>query len=291
MRTLSEICEREYFWRNIRITSEETRKQYRIALRCFGRHLEREPTTDDLDDDTITIWMSRLVAKDLAIVTVRERVGRVIALWTWLAKRGQVPRFPTVIKPQPPEPLPQALTESQLRALFASAARERGTIDRIPAGLWWQSFFAFVFSTGERKSAARALRIGWLDLESGIVRIPPAARKGKRKWGIYNIWPETAKLLSAVIEIAPNRELVWPWPFDEGTYYNRFSRILRDAGIPDGRKFKTHCLRVSHATWLKILGGNATKSLGHDSAETTDRHYIDPTKLPEEARKLFVPWG
>lgn len=292
MRNLLEICESEYFPLNLKIRSEKTRYQYRVALDCFGRSLGRPPTTADLTDDAVTIWMGRLLQRQpaLAVDTIRERVNRVLALWVWLAKRTVGMRWPTVIKPQAPEPMPVAMTEAQLRRLFASAAKERGQICGIPAELWWTSYLAFVFSTSERKGAALAVRVAWLDFERGSVRIPPASRKGGRKWGIYPLWPELVPLLRQCIAAAPERDLMWPWPKCERSYYTAFDRILRDAGIPVDRKHKTHSLRVSHATWRAALGGDATRALGHDSAETTRRHYLDKTLMPDDPTRLFVPW-
>lgn len=292
MRNLWEICESEYFPLNLKIRSEKTRYQYRVAMECFGRSLGRPPTTADLTDDIVTIWMGRLLQRQppLSVETIRERVNRVLALWVWLAKRTIGMRWPTVIKPTAPEPLPVALTEGQLRRLFASAAKERGRIAGIPAELWWTSYLAFVFSTSERKGAALAVRISWLDFDRGSVTIPPSSRKGGRKWGVYPIWPELVPLLRQCIAADSGRELVWPWPKADRSYYTAYDRILLDAGIPVDRKHKTHALRVSHATWKAALGGDASRALGHSDPATTDRHYLDKTLIPADETKLFVPW-
>jgi integrase len=294
VRTLLEICESEYFVLNLKIRSPHTIYQYGIALRCFARSLGHEPTTADLHDDAITLWMGRLLRQTdppLSVNTVRERVNRVLALWTWLAKRTVGMRWPTVVKPPAPETLPTALSEDQLRRLFKSAGKERGTILGIPAELWWVSYLAFVYNTAERKTAALSVKVAWLDLEQGTATIPPGVRKGGRKWGTYRLWPESLPLLRACLDADPRRELMWPWPKCKQSYYVSYDRILRDAGIPVDRWHKTHSLRVSHATWLKVVGGDPTRKLMHDSAETTERHYIDPRHLPDSDHRLFVPWG
>lgn len=292
-RPLREICEREYFPLNLKIRSPKTILQYEIALRCFARHLGHEPTTDDLHDDAITAWMGRLLQRDppLSVNTVRERANRILALWVWLAKRTPGMRWPTVIKPVAPDPLPMALTEDQLRRLFRSASKERGRCGGVPADTWWCSFFAFVWSTAERKSAALAVRVQWIDFAAGTVTIPPQARKGGRKWGVYRLWPEVLPLLRAALAAMPHRELMWPWDKCDGAYYTAYDRILRDAEIPVTRQTKTHGLRVSHATWLKVLGGDPTRALMHGDSATTQRHYLDPRLDPPDERRLFVPWA
>lgn len=292
MRTLLEIAESEYFVLNLKIRSPQTLTQYRIALRCFARSLGHEPTTDDLTDDAITLWMGRLLRQvpALSVNTVRERVNRVLALWTWLARRLVVRKWPTVVKPRAPEPLPIALSEHQLVRLFASARKERGLIAGIPAETWWESFLGFVWCTTERKSAALSVRTQWLDLQGMTVTIPPASRKGGKKWGRYPLWPELIPLLEKCLRSTPPREVVWPWPKCSGSYYTAYNRILRDAGIPVDRQHKTHALRVSHATWLKVYGGDPTRKLMHGDQATTWRHYIDESKFPQEPNVLPIPW-
>lgn len=292
MRLLTEICESEYFPLNLKIRSDKTLLQYAIALRCFARHLGHEPTTADLTDDSIALWMGRLlrVQPPLSVNTVRERVARVLALWTWLAKRTVGMRWPTVVRPPAPESLPCAMSEDQLRRLFASARKERGRIAGIPADDWWLSFLGFVWCTSERKSAALAVRLDWIDFAARVVKIPPHCRKGGRKWGVYCLWPELMPLLERCRDADPGRSLMWPWPKCPKSYYTSFARILRDAEIPVDRKHYTHSLRVSHATWLKVAGGDPTRRLGHSDPAVTTRHYIDATKLPPEPNVLPIPW-
>jgi hypothetical protein len=161
MRTLWIVCLEEYFPLNLKIKSSETRRQYAIALRCFGKFIGHEPGLADLDDDKITMWMGALLrgecgrmGEELSPNTVRERAGRLGALWTWLWCRGVMPRGPGFIRPDAPETSPNALSKDELYRLFHSAGKERGRIAGIPADLWWTSYLGFVFSTSERKTAA-----------------------------------------------------------------------------------------------------------------------------------------
>lgn len=293
-RILWDLCVADYFPLRPTIRSENTRRQYKIALASFGAQLGRDATLADLTDDALTRWLTWLLRLEppLSVNTIRERIGRVQTLWSWLAKRGVLRKWPTVIKPPPVDPLPQALTEEQLRRLFASAAEERGKIGGVPADLWWRSFLGFVWNTGERKGAALCVRCEWLRLNEPTpsVSIPPGVRKGGRKWGVYVLWPELVPLLKTCLAATPPRELVWPWDRCEGSYYTSYNRILRDAEIPVSRKTKTHGLRVSHATWLKVAGGDPTAQLMHGDSATTQRHYLDPRLTQQPQPKLFVPW-
>lgn len=287
---LFDVCEKLYFPLRLRIT-EATRYQYRIALADFGRFLERPATLDDLSDDAVTRWQVAQLSRGLAPATVRERAGRIATLWRWLAKRGKLSRWPSFETPAVPESSPEAFTEEQLRAIFHSARKERGRLDLVPCDLWWTSFLAFIWATAERKSAALSVRLDWLDLRGATCRIPAQARKGGRKPAIYHLWPELVPLLAEAVACDTRRVLLWPWPKCKEAFYTSLNRILSDAGIPLHRRRKIHALRVSHATWLRVLGGDATRALMHSDPATTQRHYIDTSKLPPEPQRLFVPWA
>jgi integrase len=289
---LIDVCENEFFPLRISIRATNTKYQYRLAIADFSRHLGHTATIADLTDDTVTIWMGRLLSirPALSVYTVRERVGRILSLWNWLAKRRTVDRFPTVQKPRPTETLPTALTEEQLQRLFASAKKERGQYDNVPADLWWLSYLCFIWMSAERKSAALAVRTEWVNLTGAVVTIPPDVRKGGQKWGVYRLWPESLPLFKQLIDVDPKREFLWPWGRCKESYYIAYNRILKDAGLPITRKFKTHALRVSHATWKTVLGGDATRALMHSDPATTRKHYLDPRLIPADETKLFVPW-
>lgn len=287
--TLWQICRDEFFPRRLNLRSSKTKVCYQYALNQFGKFLGREPMPTDLDDDTVTAWLKvQLENEAMSVYTVRERIGRIITLWNWLAKRRAVPMFPTVQRPAGPETTPLALGREQLSALFEAALFEPGEIAGIRAGHWWQAFLAFVWSSAERRSAALSVRWEWIDFERKLVVVPPKFRKGQRKGGLYTLWDEVAALLKRIEK--PERELVFPWPFSMGKYFHNYGRILLRAGLPNSSKLKTHCLRASHATWLEVFGGDATKALMHGDRSTTIKSYIDPRHMVTQKRTLFVPW-
>lgn len=283
------ICTDYFFPRRLELRSDKTRRAYRIAISNYGRHLGRAPTLADLDDDLVAVWVGAQLDVAGSVYSVRERLGRILALWRFLAARGQVPFWPTIKRPSAPDPLPVALTQEQLRSLFDAAMYEPGKIANIRAGWWWQAFLAFVWSTAERRAAALSLRWENCDLQAAVAVIPASERKGRKKAGVYRLWPEVVLLIDRMK--MPPREAVFPWPYSDGRYYHNYGRILERAGLPNDRRHKTHCLRCSHATWLAAFGGNPTAALGHSDPATTMRHYLDPRLMPQEQPKLFVPWS
>jgi len=276
------------------IRRQTTRKHYRYAINCFGKFLGRAANEADLNDDTMVAWMQSLIAKTedkenpRSIDTMRSYVERVRALWRFLNDRGEVPTRPTFSLPPLPEPVPIALDESQIHRLFEAALCRPGLVDGIPARYWWPALFGFAFCTSERRGAIFALRWEWVDLQTKSVSIPAIVRKGGLKNATYRLWDEVCWLLSRIVE--PRRELVFPWPHSDATYYHRYGRILIDAQIPNTRKHKTHSLRVTHNTWTRVMTGEHSPLLMHADKATSERHYEDRRFTVREPVKLPIPW-
>jgi integrase len=282
------IAETTFFPRRVKIRSQLTRKHYRYAIESFGEFLGRPAVLADLDDDTVTGWLGSMLDQDKSPSTSRGKLSRILALWRFLAARRIVDKWPTVDRPEVPEPSPIALSPEQLRALFAACETMGGRVCGIPACRWWRSYLAFIWNSSERRGAALAVRYEWIDWERGVVQIPANVRKGKRKPAVYMLWPETLQLMQTIR--LPERELFWPWDRCPATYFYQFGRLLTMAGIPNDRKHKTHSLRVSHATYRHALGHDASRALMHSDPATTRRHYIDSSTLPQPA-PLFIPWA
>lgn len=277
-----------YFPLRTKIRSEDTRRQYRYAVNDYAEVLGRVPTKDDLTDDGMARLIVHLTERGLAEITINERVGRLCGLWRWLAKRGMVQHWPTIEALPVPEKIPCAWSKEELERLFHSVSKESGLIAGILAREWWLAFLAFTWCTAERKGASLQMTWPMVNLSTGVAILPPQIRKGKKKAGVYDLWPDVIALLKMIRQ--PRREKVFPFPFCEGTYYNHFERILRRAGLPIGRAYKTHCIRVSHATWREIMHGDSADALGHDSAATTKKHYHDPRLFRMHRKPLFIPW-
>lgn len=284
--TLWSICHDQYFRTRVKLRSEKTRIQYRLSLKNLSTTLGRDAVLDDLTDDNLAALCQWLLDQELSEYTINERVGRIKSLWNWLARRGAIDRFPTFERLETEEIIPRAWTAEELRRLFESCQRELGTIDGIPASSWWLALHSWLWCTSERKGATFAMTWAMIDLDGMTASLPGKIRKG-RSPRVYDLWPDCCRLLRAIQ--LPRRELVFPWPFDEGTYYYRYGRLLRRAGLPDGRHNKTHAMRVTHATWREATGGNASQSLGHADPATTRKHYLDPRITRQSQPAMFWP--
>ena len=294
MTTLWRICLDTYFPRRLKIRAEQTRKHYRYSLNSFADYLGREPELTDLNEDTVTLWVGAMLTRGeqpddpRSVNTALSYVTRVLTLWRFLFHKKMADSYPMLDLPSAPEPSPIALDESQLQRLFESAQCRPGFVCQIPARYYWPALFGFVFSTSERRGGTMATRWEWVNLDNRVAVIPAAVRKGRRKTATYPLWEEVCWLLARILE--PRRELVFPWEKSESSFYGHIGKILTDASLPDDRRHKLQCLRVSHNTWHHVMTGRHSPLLMHSSTRTSERHYEDKrfTQLPPP--KLMIPW-
>lgn len=282
-----------YLPQNLDVRDDKTRKHYQRAVNDLGELLGRPPTLADLTDETLTALIVYLLKppRELAEVTANERAGRIRAFWTWAARKRYVDQWPTFRLVDEPEKIPIAWRENEMVKLFNACRMQRGDLCGVPAWRWWTVLHAFLWCSGERIGATLAMRVDHLRLEDCCAVLPASIRKGKKKPAVHSLWADLVEMLKMILPPnGPERQLVFPWPRHPTTFYYHYGRLLRMAGLPDGRYCKPHKMRVSHATWCYIAGDDPTRRLGHNDPATTRRSYIDPTLAKQDETKLFRPW-
>lgn len=287
---LADVCENRYFLLNTRIRNEQTRVQYRIAIRNLTEAIGHTATVEDLTDDSIALLIRRLSDKELAVPTINGRRDVIHALWTWLAKRGHVKQWPTTAPLPEPQRTPQAWSAKQLRQLFQAASLERGKRKGVPRWLYWQCLLSLIWDTSERIGAILKCRWEHLDFDSRWLRVPAEIRKGKRKDMAYRLSAETVGLLRMMVKYSP--ESIIPKIYCEAYIWEAYGRLLESAGLPAGRNSKFHRIRRSVASHFEAAGGDAQKLMGHTQRRITDG-YIDPSIVqpPQASDVLFRPDG
>ena len=285
---LEAILRDEYIPVNTKIASEKTTGKYLATIFSFGRYLGHAPTLEDLTDANLGGYMRHLKDKGLAIHTVNGYRSKILALWNWCAKKRLVDQFPTVQQFAKPQQIPSAWTQADLRKLLAACSTMVGDYAGVPAALWWRAIHLVSWDSGERTGALLDLRWNWLDRVEGHLVVPAEYRKGGRKAMHYTLKPDTLKLLLAIA--MPQREQVFPFPWERSMFFYRYRRLLKAAGLPYVKyKSGLQKMRRSFASHLEAGGGNATTALRHSSRDITEDSYIDPTiTKPEPANvKLF----
>ena len=284
----------KYLPGNLEIQDNKTTRQYGFAFKAFAKFLAREPELLDLNDETFAAWMTHLHRTlGQAETTVNGYAAKLKAFWDWAARKKIVEHFPTVGRIPVPERLPVAWRENELVKIFNGCRSQRGWVGDVPAWRFWTTIHAWWWNTSERSEATFSMRVEHLRLDDRIAVLPASIRKGRRKAAVYDLWPDVVLMLRSMLPpYTKPRELVFDWDryFDRGTFYNRYDRMLQRLNLPHDRYRKPHAMRVSHASWEKVLGGAPTKDLGHDDPATTRKSYIDPTLGWEQERRLFLPW-
>ncbi|MBC7853647.1 MAG: tyrosine-type recombinase/integrase [Pirellulaceae bacterium] len=288
--TLWGICLAKFFPANLRIRSEATREQYRYALKDFRDFLHHDPTAADLDDDVLSAFIAALVRKGLAVKTANERSGRIACLWNWLARRNVVKTFPTFSKLREPRRTPKAWTQEEIGKLFRSCDTEGGHVAGIKARSWWTALHYVLWNSGARLGEILSIRWEWVNLTTGAVHIPGEFRKGGLNDAFYRLSLEALESLEEIR--LPIRELVFPWDRAPNLLWGRYKKILERAGLPAKRCDMFHKIRRSVASHMEAAGHSSTRALGHASAETTRKSYLDPEIVSSigPASVLFQPF-
>ena len=254
--------------------SESCVAQHMAAHRRWAQFLGRSPVLADFSDHDLTRLLSWLVSRQRAVATTNSVLRKLLALWRHAARMGLVDQWPTVRLLPEPDRLPEAWTAADLSAIMAACDRQSRTLDGVPAGPYWRAWQLVQWDSGERTGAMLKLPWSTVDLRGGWVVFRAEIRKGKRRDMLVRLKPGTVDALSLIVR--PRRALVFPWSRDTGTWYRRYERLLKDSGLPWGRRCKPQKMRRSFASHLEAAGGNATAALGHSSRRITERSYLDP---------------
>lgn len=281
-----------YCEKRLPLGDDSTLSQFRINLRRFADYLGREPTTDDLNDDTVRRVMVGMVRKDgLAARTANKFRDNMLAMWRFLCRRGELPRWPEVEPLVEPRRDPIAWNKEQLRRLFKACSEATGDFNGVPANLWWLGIHAVAWDTGERIGGLLSLMWRDVDLEARWITIRAEGRKGHRADKSSRVHDDTAAVLAKIQNT--RRELVFHWPYHHDYLWTKYGKILDAAGLPNDRQHKFHCLRKSAASFFEAAGGSAQELLGHSDSRVTKRHYLDPRIVSKQhaADLLFRPVG
>lgn len=271
-----------YKSKNRNLRAESTDNRFRISLRHFNSAIGRATTSDDLTDDNLVSLEKHLA--DRSPYTINGVTGSIKTLWRWAAKHSLVTVWPTLQRLDTPEPEKPTWDVNDVRKLLDACSQLGRKYYDTPRNLWWGSLIRMLWDTGERIGSLRSCRWEWL--RGSILQIPATARKGWKS-STYRVSDATLSSLTIIRE--PQRELIWPFPMSLQTFYNHYGHILVAAGLPDGRKFKSQCMRRTHLTLWALAGHDASARAQHTSRAVTERFYLDSTRLPQIDPSTVLP--
>ena len=275
--------------------ARSTLAAYRRDARRWWAWLRRRGTPLDAVGETdIEDYVGDLRSGDLAAATVARAVVAVRSLHRFLAEEGRLPTDPgaRVETPRVPAGLPKALTEDEVNALLGAVVGDEPTARRDRAIL------EVLYGTGLRISELVGLRLGDVDLESGLLR---AFGKGAKE-RVVPVGRHAAAALADWLGPGGRPALVperWARRGDADAVFlnrrgGRLSRqgawlVVRRWGGEVGLdgKLTPHVLRHSCATHMLDHGADiraVQEMLGHASVSTTQVY----TKVSTE--RLFAAY-
>lgn len=261
-------------FRPLRLRSRRPRTidLYRTTIRSFERFLGRAAQLTDLDDITVSSYLTWQRDRDLSPYSVEKERANLLCMWRFAAQRALLTIWPNVEREVCPNRIPSAWVDSEIESLFTACGNTVGYVGPVKAGLWWTALHYLLWDTGERIGAVVGLQWRDVDLQRHWVTFRAETRKGGRTDRIYPIAADTAEALA---KLPRGLGKVLEWPYCSTYLWNRYAKILKRAGLPTDRLSKFHRVRRSVASYYEAGGGDATELLGHSSRAVT-RRYLDP---------------
>lgn len=248
----------------------QTQRQMRMAVAAFDKWAGREVRFYELRE-LLNEWL-RSTEGSHKPKTIKNRRGYIVSLWSYAAECGRAsdPPVTRIRKVRVPKPVPDAWTHAELAAMFDACTLTPNYFPNgIPVGPFLRALIMVGYDTGLRGQDLFLLRFDALQAQIRMVQ-------QKTGWG--HIAPLGEDTLEAIAEtVPPRRELVFPWPYRRETFHLYWTRMLRRAGLPTGRRECLQKLRRTSASHLaRENPGAVMRHLGHKDPSMAPKHYIDP---------------
>jgi integrase/recombinase XerD len=270
--------------------TEATRDLYRDGLLSFFRYCEGRHVAPVLSRPLVNAWVASLLDSGLSPATARARQLAVRRFSRWLAAEGEIdadeliglspPKLDTKIVPE--------LTEDELKSLI-TACRGKELRDRRD-----EAIVRLMMETGARAGEVVALRLGDVDVKTGIVFI----HRGKGGRGrTIPIGPVTARAIDRYLRIRKGHRLAHTerlWVGERGRefgYDGLYVALRRRAELAGIKNFHPHLMRHTAAhRWLAAGGseGGLMAMAGWKRRDMLDRYaaHGSERRAAEEARRL-----
>ncbi len=282
-----EFFESIYRIKQLRSKSPNTVRLYRYTVRNFEKTVGFSATLDDFTDDNVAMVMQSMLDRGCSPYTANKERSQLLALWRYACKLGLLTRWPTVAPEREPERVPQAWMADDVHTLLAHVETLTGSVGNVPASYWWRAILLVCLDTGERIGAVSQAEWGNLDREWLLV--PAEVRKGRKRDRRYLLSDDTLAAIDAMRRFSLGKQMFF-WPYSSTYLWTRFTKILKNAGLPHGPKDKFHRLRKTVASVTYAAGMDAQDILDHENKRTTQR-YLDPRFTREnQASAALASW-
>jgi site-specific recombinase XerD len=270
---IGDFFEDNYRPRKLRGRSQNTVRLYRSSIKNLEKTLGRQATLEDFTDETIALVMQTILDRGGSPFTANKERSQLLALWRYAAQTGLLTIWPTITPENEPERIPIAWLQEDIHQLIATIDRQTNSIGNIPAKMWWRGVVCICLDTGERIGAVAQCRWDWL--EGSWLLVPAEARKGRKRDRRYLLSQETMRAIADVRPFSTRDGAIFPWPYCSTYLWTKFTKLLKEAGLPHGRKDKFHRLRKTLGSVVYAAGLDAQDILDHQNKRTTQA-YLDP---------------
>lgn len=254
---------------------------YAMALRQWSRF--SDVPIQQIDSRLLAGWQAWLLPGH-SPATVNSYMRHIRAILNFAASEevGILARPPTIRMLREPRRSPLALTVEEFAAVLRTAARE-------PNAPLWRALLLVAWETGLRLRGLLSLRpIDVLFPQSGLYCQAEGMKNAVAQW--FPLQEETLAAIRGIYSVENNR--LFNFRCKAGQVSRTLRRILDTSGIfaPHGSGMCFHRLRRSRASYVKLLGGDATAALGHSRPEVTAR-YLDARIVGAAAQpKMPMPF-
>jgi integrase len=263
--TLTKFYSAEYLPLRLVGKSATTLQTYGAVLRCWAHFSTAD--VSQIDSRLLAGWQAWLLPGH-SPATVNSYVRHIRAILNYAASEevGILARPPTIRMLREPRRSPLALTVEEFAAVLRTAERE-------PNAPLWRAMLLTAWESGMRLRSLLSLRpIDVLFPQSGLYCQAEGMKNAIAQW--FPLQEETLAAIRGIYSLENNR--LFNFRCKAGQVSRTLRRILDTSGIfaPHGSGMCFHRLRRSRASYVKLMGGDATAALGHSRPEVTAR-YLD----------------
>jgi integrase len=223
------------------------------------------PGLDTVTRTSVEAWVACARRRAVKPATVNSLIAPVRELARWLDRRGvDAYVLPAGVLPKPARYIPHIYSDQELAALFAQTDRCRYCPEVPFRHLVMPVRFRTIYACGLRCSEARLLRVGDVDIDTGVLQICDAKGGKDRQLPVSEQLRERLVGYHAKLAGQPRWEWFFPGatpgvPLTLGNVNRNFRRFLWQARIPHGGRGhgpRVHDLRHTMAvdnlrSWFK----------------------------------------
>jgi integrase/recombinase XerD len=211
----------------------------RVLARFEAFSHSQFPESATLTEASVQAWIVASRRRGVQPATLQGLAAPVREVARWLGRRGQ-PAYllPRGVLPRPARHVPHIYTDRELAALFTQTDRCHYCPEVPRRHHVMPVLFRTIYACGLRCSEARLLRIGDVDIDTGVLQIRDA--KGGKDRQLPVSEPLRDRLADYHTQLAGPRRPEWFFPgragqpLTLGNVYHNFRRFLWQAGISHG---------------------------------------------------------